>query len=117
MALSYLQFLQPTDLAVSATAYYTSSNSLRSIIRYARVRNHTASAQTVTIYKVPSGGSVVDKNLVLYQFGLSAKGTVGDTYLLPELLNMQLEAGDAIYALASNASSVSFELSGMTSTQ
>lgn len=49
------------------------------LIMKATVNNQDAAAQTVTVYRVPSGGTAGTDNIVIYALSIPA----GETYALP----------------------------------
>ena len=96
------------QIANSATTYYTATN-LRARIDKCTVCNTTAGAINLTIYKVPSGGSASATNTLISARSIAA----GETYTCPEVVGHWLEAGGFISALASAATSLSLEMSGI----
>lgn len=65
---------------------------------------------TITVYRVPSGGTAAQTNAVIDTFAL----TPGQAYVAQELANMVLNAGDTIQAKASGAAAVNLTISGFT---
>lgn len=109
MAVTPKVFNGGTQLTTSATAYWTSTG-IKSVIDYAKLTNFTTGAITVTVYRVPSGGSASNSNIIMKTKSIEG----GQTDHCPEVSGAMLETGDMIQALASAASSVSIQLSGRT---
>lgn len=74
--------------------------------------NHSVTAQTVSIYKVPASATPAAANLILSSQSITA----GATYTAKELFNQVMGAGDSIQAVASSATAVSVNAGGMRST-
>ena len=98
----------PAQIAASATTYYTSTN-CRTRIDKVTVCNTTAGTLTFTMYKIPSGGTASATNTVISAHSILA----GETYTCPELVGHWLAPSDFIQALASSATSLSLEMSGV----
>lgn len=99
-----------TQLTGSAAAIYTNSTRAPVMIKRAVFTNVDTGSQTVTVYRVPSGGSAVAANIVIDAFPLSTL----QAYVAPELSNMVLAVGDAIFAKASAVNSINATMSGFT---
>lgn len=97
-----------TVLTTSAVAQATCPALSQAVIKRAVFNNRTGGAQTVTIYRVPSGGAAGSGNEVVTARTIGA----GQTDLAPELVNMVLNAGDTIQALASANTSINCFVSG-----
>jgi hypothetical protein len=68
----------------------------------------TTSVSSIAIYKTPSGGT---KTRIAYVTNLAG----GDSAPLPQLVGAFIEAGCVISAIASTASAVAFDLTGVVS--
>lgn len=97
----------PDFLTATAATYYTVPASKTVQIDQASVFNSDASARTVTIYLVPSGGTASAENAIVTALSLAA----GETKLVPEL-NHKLTEAMTIQALASSANVVALTVSG-----
>jgi hypothetical protein len=98
-------------LTASAAALFTVPGAGgRYIIKKAVFTNTDASARTITVHRVPSGGSATTANMVLQAFSVSS----GQTYEATSLGNMVLTTGDSIQALASTTSVVNYFVSGLS---
>src|ERR1700760_3696459 len=90
--------LQPgVVLTNAAAAIVTSAALTQSIIKRAVFTNPTAGALTITVHRVPSGGTASGTTVIISARSIAA----GGTDLAPELVNMVLNPGDMIQALAS----------------
>lgn len=103
-----------TQVTASAVAYITGTAAQKTVITRARATNSdTATAYTLTVYRVASGGSAGTTNILVNARPIAP----GATDLLPELNGMVLAAGDTIQALASTTAKLNFTASGFYSTQ
>jgi len=113
MSISTIFFavLSPTVPVTNAAAtYITGAANSQTLIKRAVVTNITGGAITFNLWRVPSGGTAVNGNLVLNTQSVGANSQ----YLLPELANMVLYAGDTIQIQASANTSLNFTASGFT---
>ncbi len=94
-----------------ATQYACPANS-QVIVRHAVFCNITAGALTLTVYVLKSGGSIDNESKVLDAFSIAGH----TAYVSPELSGIVLNAGDGIHTLASAASSITQNISGVIST-
>lgn len=102
-----------TQVTNTAVTYVTGSASQKTVITRARATNSdTATAYTLTVYRVPSGGSAATGNILINARSIAP----GATDLLPELQGMVLGAGDTIQALASTTLKINFTASGFYTT-
>lgn len=87
--------IQPgTTVATVATPYMVGQANAQTIIKRAVFTNTGTVANSLTVYRVPSGGTAaVGNELFLRSIGGQS------TDLAPELSNMVLNAGDSIQAL------------------
>ncbi len=92
----------------AAVAYITGAANSQTVIKRAVFNNVTAGAITITVNRVISGGSVAATNEVISARSVPA----GGTDLAPELANMVLNGGDAVFCKASANTSVNFTASG-----
>lgn len=114
MAINNVVLCAETQVTGSAATYITGALSLKTIITRARATNSdAATAYTLTVYRVASGGSAGTTNIIINARSIAPSGSD----LLPELNGMVLNAGDTIQALASTTAKINFTASGYTSTQ
>lgn len=111
MTVSAAVLTPSTQLTASAAAIYTSQTRGTAMIKRAVFTNTDTVSQTITVYRVASGGSAGATNIVIDAYSLTA----GQAYVAPELSNMVLAGGDAIYAKASAGAVVNVTMSGYTS--
>ncbi|WP_024873158.1 hypothetical protein [Tolumonas lignilytica] len=103
MALTFQKLFQPTQLGTSAATIYTMPAApVTSFLRNARLMlvNTSASAVSVTLYSVPSGGTASATNEFLPAVSVSPNAQLQVD--VPEL-----SAGDFIQGLASTGSVIS----------
>lgn len=94
--------LTPAQLTASAATYYTGAANVQTIIKKLTFTNSTATARTVTVYLVPSGGSAGVTNILT-----SARAVnVNETYECFEAQGQVLNPGDLIQALSDSATAV-----------
>lgn len=98
------------QLSNSAAAIYTAPALGQAVIKRAVFTNTDTVPHTITIHRVPSGGTALTSNLLVSGYRL----TPGESYISNELSNMVLNGGEAIYALADTASQVNVTMSGFT---
>lgn len=101
--------LANSTLTASAATYVTAGGTSTIIIKSAVFTNTDASARTITVHRVPSGGSATTGNRVISAFSINA----GQAYVAPELVNMVLAPGETLQALASTTSVVNIQVSGL----
>lgn len=102
-AAAYVDNATPTTLV-------TNSQGAGKVVRIDKLLllNVNASARTVQLYKVPSGGTISGDNWkVLKDYSIASAETVD----VREVAGMLLENGDSLRCLASAASSIRFDLS------
>jgi hypothetical protein len=108
MAVTAKPLINSKYAANVATLEYTAPASTRTIIDKFTATNNDASARTVSVYIVPSGGSPDNSNKIIGSTSISA-GAVHD---FSELQNQILATGDQIHVLADAASKVAIRASG-----
>jgi hypothetical protein len=108
MAVTAKQLAAADFAANTATTIYTVPANTRTIIDKFTACNTDASARTLSIHIVASGGSVGDSNLILDALSIAANTTVEIEFMK----NHVLETGQTIRAFASQASTISIRCSG-----
>src|ERR1700743_528480 len=88
-----------SQITTTPVIYILGGAASQTIIKRAVFTNTSATAVTITVYRVLSGGTFGPTNEIIAARSIPANGTD----LAPELANMVLNGGDAIYALASAA--------------
>lgn len=96
------------QITTAAVAYVTGAANAQTLVKRAVFTNVTAGAITITVHRVPSGGTAGATNMIIDTRSIAALGTD----LAPELANMVLTAGDTIQCLASANASINFFASG-----
>lgn len=89
------------------TTQYTASG-VRAIIDKFTGTNTTASAATLTVYIVPSGGSATASNRIVSTRSLAA----GETYTFPEMVGHVLNPGDFIATESGTNNAITIRASG-----
>lgn len=107
MAVNPIQLVAPQQLTNASATYYTSTNIKTRIDKLSCV-NTTAGAVTVTIYIVPSGGSVGASTTLTSARALAA----GETWNCPDVVGQIMAAADTLRALASANTSITIMASG-----
>lgn len=92
----------------TATPQYTAPTGTRSIIDKFTATNISASAATLSVHLIPSGGSVGDGVLIVKTKALAA----GECYTFPEIVGHVLAPGDFVVTTASVANAVTIRCSG-----
>ena len=112
MSFSAITMVQATDAPSSVAAQYTQASNTKGVVRHAVFTNHTAGAVTLSVYVVESGGTATAARLVLDTYSIAAH----TAYTSPELSGVVLNAGDSIQTVASAATSIGQNISGVLQT-
>lgn len=110
MAVTPLLLTASTQLGTSAASFYTTPASTKVVVRRVVFTNVDTTSRTFTVYRVPSAGAAATGNIVISAQRLSP----GEAYIASELSGMVLDAGDALYALASAATAINVTASGFS---
>lgn len=110
MAVSLKRLVPGSQIAATATTYYTATN-VTARIDACALTNTTAGAITATLHIVPSGGSAAASNCVLSAQSIAA----GATLIPPGVIGQSIEPGGTLQALASSAASITLVASGIES--
>jgi len=97
-----------TEVGNTATTLFTAGAST-AIFRKASVLNRTASSVTITLYKVPSGGSPDTSNVFINLRTLAA----GESWIINEVNGMVFTLGETLQGVASSASALNLGASGV----
>ena len=97
-----------SQIAASATTYYTTPANTKTTIAACTLTNTTGSAITATVYLVPTGGTAGADNCILSARTIAA----GESYNVASAIGQTLEAGGTIQALAGSATSITLVASG-----
>ena len=92
----------------SQTTQITSPTGVRTLVDKFTATNVTASAATLSVNVVTSGGAASAANLILDGKSLAAH----ETYTCPELVGQILNAGDFVSTIAGTASAIVIRASG-----
>lgn len=100
--------INPKQAEASQTTQYTAPVGTRTIIDKFSATNTTASAATIAVNIVTSGGSAGALNLILAAKTIAP----GECYTCPELVGHVLGPGDFISTIAGTASAITIRASG-----
>lgn len=100
------KFFNPTALGTSPSTLYTTPASTKATVKQIILVNTTSTAQSASVYFVPTGGSAGVANQVVPSV------TIAPNQMQIIDLNQVLSAGDFISASASAASSITIHASG-----
>lgn len=109
MAINPKRLVEGTVLTASAVTQYTAPGLTKTVIKKVTATNTTSSAQTVTLYLIPSGGTAGAANTNTIVQTIPANSGL-ELYLAE---NHVLEPGDFIQALASATASITLMASGI----
>lgn len=87
---------------VTAAAVYTVGAGITSTINNLSLTNTSAAPVSVTLYRVPSGGTAAAGNCILSAFALAA----GQSYVPQQAIGLQMSPGMTLQALATTAAVV-----------
>lgn len=94
--------ITPAQLTVAAATYYLTPANTKGIVKKLTFTNSTATAQTVTVYLVPSGGTAGVTNILVDARVVGAHETYecfeaqGQTFQAAGFLQAKSDAGSAI---------------------
>lgn len=98
--------IDPAQLGSGAGILYTVPPGFRASIKQLTFTNTTATARTITVYLVPSGGSPSATNTIVSAMTIPPTGQ-GHVSLAHLFANQVLNPGDTVQALASAATAIS----------
>jgi hypothetical protein len=96
----------------SETTQYSAGSGVRTIVDKFTATNVTASAATITVKVIASGGTASTDETIVKEKSLAA----GETYTFPEMVGQVLNAGDFISTLAGTATAIVIRISGRENT-
>lgn len=99
----------PSGYASDGTTTEYTANNVRTAVQNFTATNGTASAATLTVNLVASGGTAGASNAVIDQRSIQA----GETYDCPELAGKVLERGGSISVASDTASALVINASGV----
>lgn len=108
MTVTIKNIIPPKYAEAAQTAQYTAINCKARIDKFT-VTNSTASAATLSVNIIQSGGSASANNLIMSARSIQA----GETYTCPELVGQVLESGAFISTIAGTASALTIRASGV----
>lgn len=108
MTVTAKALIQAKYASSSVATEYTAAINTRVIIDKFTATNTDASAVTLSVYIVPSGGSASSSNLILTNYSVAAGATFDASMLQNQILN----AGDFVAVVAGTASKLVIRMSG-----
>jgi hypothetical protein len=112
MSFQAITLVQGTQAPNAVAAQYTCPANSKTIIRHGVFTNTTAAPVTLSVYLVESGGSVTDARKILDVYSIAAH----TAYTSPEVSGVVMNAGDTLQTVASAATSISQNVSGISQT-
>ena len=112
MAVTISNIIPAKTAENTQTTQYTSTN-VQTIIDKFTATNYSASAATISVNLVASGGSAGNDNLIVKTKTLQP----AETYTFPELVGQVLPNGSFISTIAGTASAINIRASGRLVTQ
>lgn len=101
--------LQPgVSVGNTPALIFYQNNTGVSVVRRAVFANYTGAAVDITVWRVPDQGTVGNGNIIIPTRSIAAMATD----LAPEITNLVLNQGEALWAQASAAGAVNFFASG-----
>lgn len=109
MTTTALALVPDATLTASDAIYYPCPSNTTANVKRAVFTNTSASAVTITVNIVRSGGTSGTSNILIPGKAIAPN----DTYVSPEMAGLTLQAGDAIHAQASTSGVVNLMVSGI----
>lgn len=103
-----IKVLVPAQTANSTQSTVYTATGVTAIIDKFTATNYSASAATISVNLVTSGGSAGNDNLIVKTKTLQAS----ETYTFPELVGHALSPGGFISTIADTASAINIRVSG-----
>jgi len=103
-----VKVLIPAKIAENATTSQYTATGVTAIIDKFTGTNYSASAATLSVYLITSGGAAGNDNLIVKTKTLQA----GETYTFPEIVGAALASGGSISTVASAAAAINIRSSG-----
>ena len=98
-----------SQLAATATTYYTAPANTKAIIQNMTLCNTTANAVTATVHVISTGATETASNMIISARVIAA----GETYNCPEAVGKVILATGTIRALAGSATSITIVADGV----
>lgn len=100
--------IESLQVAAIETTQYTVSAGARAIIDKLTGTNTTASAATITVKLIPSGGVPAASNTIVSVKSIAP----GECYTFPEIVGHVLNAGDSLSTLSGTGLAITLRASG-----
>lgn len=98
-----------SQLAATASTYYTAPANTKAIIHNMTLTNTTANAVTATVHVIDTGASETALNMCISARTIAP----GETYRCPEVVGKTMSATGTIRALAGSATAISIQAHGV----
>ena len=98
-----------SQIAATATTYYTAPANTKAIIHNMSLTNTTANAITATVHIIDTGATETASNMVISARVISP----GECYKCPEVIGKTISATGTIRALAGSATSITIMAHGI----
>lgn len=98
-----------SQIAATATTYYTAPANTKAIIKNMTLTNTTANAVTATVHVISAGATETASNMIISARVLASN----ETYNCPEAVGKVILATGTIRALAGSATSISLQADGI----
>ena len=108
MAITPKRLITGSQIAASATTYYTTPVNTKTTISAMTLINTTANPRLVTVHLIANGGSASASNTILTAQPIGA----GQTYIVSEAIGQTIETEGFIQALCDAATAVTIIASG-----
>lgn len=113
MAVEIKNVYEGNNLPIVAAALVTSDIGAKTTVTKTTIINHSAASATFSIWILPSGvGATADRYLIVEDKAIPA----GQTLDVSELRAQTLNAGDSIWGVASNATTLAIRISAQVVT-
>lgn len=112
MAIRHIS-VDPVQATTAGVAVYTVPSNQSFKVLAMTVVNDAASARTVTVYRLPSGGTAGATNIVVKARNLD----VSESAIIYEMIGQVIEAGGVLTVAASADSSITVHVSGLLLTE
>lgn len=90
------------QLTISAAVYYAAPTGTKATVNNLSFTNTTGTPATVTLHRVPSGGTPTAANMIASAYSVPGNRT----YVPPQAMGLHLEAGWTLQALAGTAAAI-----------
>ena len=108
--------IQSIQLATAEAAVLTSPSGFYTTTKKVTVANVTTSAATLTMHKVPSGGTPDATNMIIDALNVPPNTIAGGALEIFVAENLTLNPGDTLQTKAGTATAININISGIQQT-